>query len=714
MKPYFAHITEDATQQQTVYTHLTGTATLAAQFAAAFGASALGYRCGLLHDIGKYTDAFQKRLLQNGPRVDHSTAGMQEALKLGDLCASFCIAGHHGGLPDGGNPNFRGMQDGTFAARMHKQLPDYTAFSKEISIPDAKLPAYFGTDSFRSAFFIRMIYSCLVDADFLDTERFMSGGRIERGHYEDITHLLEQLMQFIAPWWNATNNLNEKRCAILKHCIQGAVQPKGFFSLTVPTGGGKTVSSMAFALEHAKAHGLRRIIYVIPYTSIIEQTAEVFYKIFGEEQVIPHYAAAAFSEDAQDAVSTAHCRRRLSTENWDAPIILTTAVQFFESLFANKPSHCRKLHNIANSVIIFDEAQMLPIPFLHPCLRAVTQLTLHYGCSAVLCTATQPALEPLLKEILPPEQSVRELCPDKKELYHFFRRVCYQSLDTLSDDMLSTRLQTHEQVLCIVNNRAQAQRLFHRLPLEDTFHLSTLMTPQHRKQTLDTIRIRLQQQLPCRVISTSLIEAGVDVDFPVVYRALAGLDSIIQAGGRCNREGKSPLQDSIVYIFRPETAPPHIFAQQIEATESVMRQFEDLASPEAIHTYFSFLLYTIKGSDALDKNQICSQLSQQFFPFATIADQFCLIETTAKTIYILGDAEQALLSQLQDYGPSRSLLRRLGAYAVSVYPQHFASLYAGGSVELLWDDIAVLRNHSLYDEHTGLSLENDEGQGYII
>ncbi len=719
MKEYIAHRSEETGQTQTVYEHLAATARLAAEFAAPFGGRELGYRCGLLHDIGKYSAEFQKRILENGDKVNHSTAGAKEAFAARDLNSAFCIAGHHGGLPDGGNQGDT-SQTGTLMGRLKripgKEIPVYADYQTEISIPPARQPDYAGESRFSQSFFIRMLFSSLVDADFLDTETFMTPGQVERGGYASMQSLLERLERHIAPWWQASSSINEKRCSILRTALEGGSQAPGMFTLTVPTGGGKTVSSMAFALRHAAAHEKRRIIYVIPYNSIIEQTVQVFSDIFGEDQVIAHYTNADYGEEEGDG-SPRKSRMRLATENWDAPIIVTTAVQFFESLFANKSSRCRKLHNLADSILIFDEAQMLPTPYLRPCLAAVSQLVTHYGGTAVLCTATQPALEPILKEFLP-EFAVRELCPDRQELYQFFRRVRYVGLGVLDTAALARRLNDHHQVLCIVNSRKQVQEVFCLLEGEGSFHLSTLMTPLHRRVILAEIRERLKAGLPCRVVSTCLIEAGVDVDFPTVYRAQCGLDSLIQAGGRCNRENKRPRDESVVYWFATQDPPPPAFTRNIAAAKAVMEQGGELDAPETVSAYFALLLYRLMGPDALDEKQILDAFERgiqgNLMPFSTVAQQFRLIESNAVTVYVPMGEGGALIKQLKEQGASRGLLRKLGGYGVSVYPEHFRRLFGAGAVELVDGELVVLTDMSLYGVQTGLTLAPEEGKALIL
>ncbi|MDY3821844.1 MAG: CRISPR-associated helicase Cas3' [Eubacteriales bacterium] len=530
---FLAHISDDG-RKQTVQEHLEGTARLCSEFAAEFDAAEQGYLAGISHDIGKYTEAFQRRL-HGGPKVDHATAGAIECANAGSGQAAVCVMGHHSGLPDLGNIRTDQPGDATFYGRIKKGLmggiEPYKGNWPGKLPKTAPAPAS-ARSGFSGAAWTRMLYSCLVDADYLDTERFMQPYKLSRGSYDGMERLLGKLEKHIEKWANPENEMNKYRWEILSECLRCGEKPKGIYTLTVPTGGGKTVSSMAFALRHAVAHGMKHIIYVIPYTSIIEQNAEVFKEILGEDNVLEHHSGKLY--ELEDVSSPAQYRLAMATENWDMPVIVTTAVQFFESFYSNRSSKCRKLHNLANSVIIFDEAQMLPTCHLQPCVGAIAELVRHFGATAVLCTATQPVLGDIFKRFGWSE-NIPELCPGTQALYEKFRRVSFRNAGELSNEMLAGELKNSRQALCIVNSRRAAQEIYDILPKEGTYHLSTLMYPAHRHWVLNEIRQRLKEGAVCRVLSTSLIEAGVDVDFPTVYREMAGLDSILQAAGRCNR-----------------------------------------------------------------------------------------------------------------------------------------------------------------------------------
>ena len=709
---YLAHIAGDG-RKQTAAEHLNGTAERCALFAAPFGAEELGRLAGLSHDLGKYSMEFQRRL-DNGPKVDHATAGAFACWRMGQPLAAFAAAGHHGGLPDGGTQG-DSPDAGTFWGRVKRaergMLPDCSPWTEEIALPSPAPPPC-GAEPLSLMFFTRMLFSCLTDADFLDTEAFMDGSPRPE-HPAPLDDLWERLQRHISGWFPPQGELNSRRCAVLEQCIRmGKTQPPGLFTLTVPTGGGKTVASLAFALAQARARarGLRRIIYVIPYTSIIEQTAQEFRTILGAENVLEHHSNAAYEIDAEATPKTV--RLAQAAENWDMPVVVTTAVQFFESLYANRPSQCRKLHNLAGSVILFDEAQLLPLPCLRPCVHAIAQLVQHYGASAVLCTATQPALGPLFAEFLPGRPAV-ELCPPELCPPESFRRVCFRQAGRLDWDTLSGQLQQHEQVLCVVNSRKSAQEIFTRLSGEGNFHLSTLMYPAHRRAKLEEIRRRLREGLPCRVISTSLIEAGVDVDFPAVFREEAGLDSILQAAGRCNREGKRPVSESIVTLFRGEAAPPPLFQTAIGAGRMVLEQYDDIASREAIQAYFHTLL-ELKGAEAQDIYGILPKIRTELFPFQSVAERFHMIDSPTRTVYIPLGAGAELIGRLRAGERSRALFRQLGQYGVSIYENHFAALDQAGDLERLEDGSAILATLSLYSEETGLSLEADCGKAFFV
>jgi len=708
---FYAHIREDG-HRQTVEEHLRGTAELSGLFASQFAEEARGRLLGIAHDIGKTSYEFQQRL-ENGPKVDHATAGALECAKCNEMFAACCIAGHHGGLPDFGNmrTDVTGMP--TLAGRLKKglqgQIPQYYW--------QGKLPSGGDDPQFRDPFtyslWTRMLYSCLVDADYLDTEAFMSMTPVERRNYDALPVLQEKLNEYIKSWFPAKNELNTYRCEILEQCINAASWSQGAYSLTVPTGGGKTVASLAFALHHAVQHKMDRIIYVVPYTSIIEQNAEVFRKILGERNVLEHHSGVNLDGDGETSRKNLH--QRLAAENWDAPVIVTTAVQFFESLYANRPSQCRKLHNISNSVVIFDEAQMLPACHLNPSVGAIANLTAYFHTTTVLCTATQPVLGDILRSFCP-NLEVREICSGIAPIYEKFSRVTYRNGGKLTEDTLCRELEKLDQVLCIVNTRQTAQQIFQKLPQEGSFHLSTLMYPAHRKKVLEQVRERLLRGEVCRVVSTSLIEAGVDVDFPAVYREMAGLDSIIQAAGRCNREGKRSKESSIVTFFTGENPAPVLQRIHIGAATEALAGGRDPGDPETIRRYFTAWRSLI--GDQLDKTKAVEHLRNGIhgcaLPFDTVAKSFRFIDNATCTVYIPEGEGEQLCQKLWEGTAERREYRRAGQYSVSVYEQHYRSLLLAGDIRSVDESSAILINPGLYDRMTGLSLQADLGKAEFV
>ena len=748
---YYAHSAQDELSNllpyehwQTLQSHSVNVGEMASEFARVFGAQEIACQMGQLHDVGKYSEPFNHRL-HGGPSVDHATAGAKIAVErwvnvIGKLMA-FCIAGHHAGLANGNGEgdNRRTLKD-RLALQFGADIPALdNLWQQEIKLPETLSVPPLKADThhpfFSYAFFTRMLYSCLVDADYLDTEAFYSNlenKAVERGGYPDLNALQDNFNQFInnfrrriaqapeqteAEKRNAT--LNRLRSEILDYAVEQAAQLQGLFTLTVPTGGGKTFTSMAFALEHAKQHDMRRVIYVIPFTSIIEQNAAEFRKAFGElgEQAVLEHHSTFDDGKLQDEATKD--KLRLASENWDAPIVVTTAVQFFESLFADRSSRCRKLHNIAGSVIILDEAQMLPLNLLLPIIQAIKELAQNYRSSVVMCTATQPAVQ-AENGFYRGFENVREIAPKPTALFDKLRRTTVQHIGTQTDADLFAKLGEHPQMLVIVNNRRHARSLYDQAKhLDGTFHLTTLMCAKHRSQKLDEIRGRLKSGEPCRVIATSLIEAGVDVDFPLVMRAEAGLDSVAQAAGRCNREGKRLPENSFVWIFAPEEqwkAPPELATQAAVMRLTADSFSDDLLSTQAVAAYFAEL-YQLKGSE-LDNKKILkmhNDTGQSLdFPFQTIADKFRMIESHMQPLIIPFDVDaENLISSLHHADHIGGLLRKLQPYTVQIPEKALVALYKAGRIEPINEknfgkQFYTLIGLDLYDEVAGLSWEDTE------
>ena len=732
----YAHSTRDESKAdwQPLPEHLLSVGELAAAKAEPFGAAALARVAGVLHDLGKYTSQFQKRLEGEYPRMDHATWGATIARErfgnLGLLLA-YGIAGHHAGLANGGSGQARTSLRERLQSELHPLLPQW---QEEIPLPPAvDLPDDFRPQRSRGAFQLsllaRMLFSCLVDADFIDTDNYYR--RIEQPPRAprdstkppSLERLREKLDVTLASFRPDTD-VNRVRADVLAHVRSQANLPPGMFSLTVPTGGGKTLASLAFALAHALAHGLRRVIYVIPFTSIVEQNARVFRRALGDlgEAAVLEHHSAFFDDPRQEPQSKE--KRRLAMENWDAPIVVTTAVQFFESLFADRPARCRKLHNIASSVVILDEAQTLPLHLLRPCVALLDELALNYRASLVLCTATQPAL---LKSqgFRDGLENVRELAPVPRELYRKLRRVTVRHVGRLDDSVLVEHLLERKQVLCIVNNRRHARHLFEAIAdAPGSYHLTTLMYARHRSRVLDEIRARLLAGLPCRLVCTSLIEAGVDIDFPTVLRAEAGLDSIAQAAGRCNREGRRPIGASEVLVFEPTDlrwVPPkelESFAAAFRAVESSHR--DDLLALPAIDAYFQELYWQL-GHSHLDKADVLGLLKGariDSLPLETLATLFRVIRTTMKPVIVPFDPETGVLdplveAALADLQFASSVARKLQPYLVQVPQQAYDALWKAHAIQPVAPDrygeqFMQLVNSRLYDARFGLHWDDPQ------
>ena len=731
---YYAHSSDsvDKDDWHPLSEHLRQTGELAAGFLNKLEHEDWGLAAGLLHDLGKYTAGFQKRL-EGGSRVDHATAGAQEAVtryggRLGKLIA-FCVAGHHVGLANGasGSPGMSSLAD-----RLTKVLdPLDPIWRNEVALPELPLPKLRfrnrDTVGFCFAFFVRMLFSALVDADFLDTESYFKSASDQetlRGGHPDVRVLAKRLARHLEGLEERSRHgeLNALRSEILRHVHGQATRPRGIYSLTVPTGGGKTLTSLDFALNHAVHHDLDRVIYVIPFMNIVEQTSAVFREALRESGgapfVVEHHSNF---DESRIENREAKDKLRLAMENWDGPVIVTTAVQFFESLFANRTTSCRKLHNIANSVVILDEAQTLPLRLLMPCVTALDELSRNWATTVVLCTATQPALGDL---VLPGGfQDVAELAPRPKRLYRALKRTRIVHKGEMNDDSLAARIRDAHQVLCIVNTRRHARELYLSLiNLEGQHHLTTLMCPRHRSAVLRKVRQHLHDDEPVRLIATSLVEAGVDIDFPVVWRAEAGLDSIVQAAGRCNRENR--VESGDVHVFRPAPGPgrrpPPDVGQFADVARWIMEHFEDPASLGAIDAYFR-RLYKVKGGpDALDTKRILNRFRERAssldFEFKTISDDFRLIETHTTPIIVPYPCQDtsdldSILASLHGASSAGSVARRLQPYLVQVPPLALGALRAVGAAEPIegkrfGDQFIKLSNENLYDDEVGLSWDD--------
>ena len=695
-KLHFAHslLGRPKSEWQPLWDHLATVAEIAEKCASKFHSADWAWNAAWLHDTGKLADEFQAYLLRENSlddeqyegvshgRVNHSSAGAVLAEEIfGPISGrsiAYLVAGHHAGLPDfyptdtgraalqirleEGKENLRLIRDEAeeFGEKLHRQI---------------KPPAFVKAHNFH--LWIRMLFSCLVDADFLDTEHFMNSVQAQkRAGYPalpELKSIFDAHMRKVITEAEPTP-VNVARQEILSFCKKAAQQTSGLFTLTVPTGGGKTLSGMAFALDHAVEHDKCRIIYVIPYTSIIEQTAGILSNIFGAGNVVEHHSNLDPDNETQ--------RSMLAAENWDAPIIVTTNVQFFESLYAAKPSRCRKLHNIINSVIILDEAQLLPPELLEPCVEVISQLVMHYGVTMLLSTATQPALPKLDRP--------REIVADPVGLYERLKRtqiIMPPDLNHRSDwQDIADRIQQHDQVLCVVNTRRDCYELHKRMP-KGTIHLSALMCGEHRSEVIGQIKKRLKDGLTAQVISTQLVEAGVDMDFPVVFRALAGLGSIIQAAGRCNREGNLNKQGKLgeVHVFVPPKPAPRGLLLKAENTTRELFALDrfDSEHPDAFTRYFE--LFYSRVNDTGGKFKKLLQQGAPHVQFRTAGNEFQLIDDQAQQpVFVRHGGSEKWMAELHRVGPKRHTMRKLQRYTVNISKMDFEKAKTDGLLEQIW------------------------------
>jgi len=724
---FYAHSTDspDKSDWQPLEEHLLGVAQLTEEFAAVFGAGTWGRLSGSHHDIGKGTLPWQAYLRHANKVIDeftkfyaghptHAAVGGQWLFKHSDQAGkllAYCIAGHHGGLPN--------WTDTSIAALESKLKADFPDVQIPLPLPD--FPQSFPVAKaenerlgFQLQFFVRMLFSCLVDADFLDTEKSLDRKKSDwRSAYPSIDELHQRF------WENFDNlrkksdeirdenqrHVNRQREQVLDDCLQASELEKGLFSLTVPTGGGKTLASLAFALNHAIQKGKRRIIYVVPFTSIIEQNAKVFREMLGDAAVLEHHCN--YIPDETD------WKTRLACENWDAPVVVTTNVQFFNSFYANKTSKCRKLHNVADSIIIFDEVQAIPVEKLFPCLEVIKELSLNYGVTSVLCTATQPAIK-YSDQFMSGLENVREIICDVSSLFKKLKRTEEFYVGELSEQDVATKLLENEQVLCIVNSRQQALDIFAALPKSAAnIHLSALMYPAHRTEKLRQIRELLDSKQPCRVVSTQLIEAGVDVDFPCVYRAVAGIDSIAQAAGRCNRNGRSKTPLRVNIFDFPEGVGCSYFRLAAQTAEKLFDPFVGrLTDPQCVQEYFAE--YYWKNSQRMDADGIvdsCRPSQNGNIQFKDLAKFRMIDSATVPIVIALKVPAIELVDSLPFAEHKGGILRKLQQYTVQVYPYQFEDLK--GWCENPLDGVWVLRSDELYSAVTGLKCKAPEGTAFF-
>lgn len=691
--------------------HQNGVANLASKFAGEFGMAEWGRALGLLHDKGKEQKTFQQHIQkESGYTPDIKVEGDYSHAYVGALIAKKLFSnppyyqfmdnilmGHHRGLYDHGDKE----------EILKKEMPNdvsIEALDERLNKPQLGSPK-------DCHHLIRMLYSCLVDADYLDTERFMMPEQsLLRGGKSTLEELLLKLEVYLSNLKRnaADTEVNKIRNEVQQYCINASEGDVDFYSLTVPTGGGKTLSSVLWALRHAKKNGLRRVIIAIPYTSIITQTAAVLKNIFGDENVLEHHSNVNPTEEEGEITK----KLKLATENWDYPIIVTTNVQLFESLFSNRPSDCRKLHNIVNSVLILDEVQTLPMEFLQSIVDTLDTLKRVFYVSVLFTTASQPVLSgriegtnPLVSfDSLP---QINEIIPKVANLHDRLRRVKLEIDDTpQSYDDIAEKIAQHSRVLCIVNTRKDAKEIYSRLPEEGMcFHLSRMMCPAHVREAIENIKDALKNDSNkvIRVVATQLIEAGVDIDFPVVFRQEAGLDSILQAAGRCNREGRLDL--CTTHIFSLQNGLPRGFITQTNNARKHLIGNYDWFSPKAMNEYFRKLHARIGD---FDKPKIKALLYTPQMQFEEAANNFQLIDDSTTSIVVNWEKKNvhSLIEHLQSEGFSYSLMKEIAQYSVNVRNNDLKVLLEAGVVEEIKERVLFIRDTDFYDEKIGLITEN--------
>lgn len=721
---YIAHINDETKKIQTVKEHSENTARLCREYAIP-ALKDVAYVTGLLHDLGKFQDSFQKRICGEAVKVEHSACGAIVAKKLypgpAGVMMGYCIAGHHSGIPDGGYKNDTGDKT-TLYGRMSREFEDYGAYQKELQIPevDEKSFAEFLMKDCGKAkdrlfdkfsFFTRYCFSCLVDADSTDTAGFCGNG-IETGLFADFEKCLEKVNRKINSFVSTTD-LQRTRASLQKQVFEKSTIESEIYLMNMPTGSGKTLCSLKFALERALGKQKKRIIYVIPYNSIIEQTAEVFEKILGEDADILRHQSTFSYEDQEDYNENYRLAAKSAMENWDAPLIITTAVQFFESLYSNRRGKLRKLHNMADSVLIFDEAHLMPQNYLKPCLEGVSYIARYLNSEAVFLTATMPDFKHLIEECVFPDSRIVDLIDDYS-LFPVFQKCSYRYLGRLNLEQIAQRTREFPSSLIVVNKRRTARELFGTFSGR-CYHLSTYMTAFDRKQVIDEIKHELYrmeldypnlQDVPedrrIVVVSTSLIEAGVDLDFFSVFRERSGLDSILQAGGRCNREGKRKCAEVFIFDREDETGKKWE-DERANITKGLLAKYEDISCQECIQEYYKRLFF-MKRDEILSGSigSMCSAIDS--IPFKEYGDSFEIVDSkTVSVVAVRDERSRDLMEQVRYTGIG--MTRKLQKYTFSVYQYEFDELFRQHVLEDYGSGIWFLTNPDYYDEKLGVLFE---------
>lgn len=725
-KEYIAHINEYTDAIQTVQQHSFQTAVLCREYAIPAFKDFL-YVVGLLHDIGKYMDEFQKRIRGNPIRVEHSMCGAIAAGELFPnvmgLMMQFCIAGHHSGLPDAGLPNDT-AELGTLYGRLKREFSDYSEYKGELEIPPVDFGAWaefvagdcrkdqeLQIDKF--AFLTRYAFSCLVDADSTDTADFCREQERPRALEADFQYCLDKvntrLLDFVC-----RTNLQKARSALQAQAFRNTDRDAEIYLLNMPTGSGKTLASVKIALERALAGKKKRIIYVIPYNSIIDQTVNVFEGLFGGKLEILRHQSTFSYEDAEDQDEDYRKAATLAAENWDAPFIVTTAVQFFESVYANKRGKLRKLHNMADSILVFDEAHLMPQNYLQPCLQSIAFITRYLDSEAIFLTATMPDFENLIHKYALPDSKIFNLIQDTS-LFGEFQKCRYKYIGEVEVDVLLEKSSQSPSSLVIVNSKKAARQLFRECSTGKKYHLSTYMTPYDRKRILQEIREelnRLEKDYPTyeavpkerriTIIATSLIEAGVDLDVYTVFRERSGLDSILQAGGRCNREGRRAIADVFVFDFADYTRRAAI-EEKGNLAKGLLGKYADISEPSCIAEYYD-TLYFMKQEE-IQKNamhEICTNIKR--LPFKEYAEKFELIDSKTVSVVVVRDEKSRELAEHLRYTKSVNT-RMLQNYVCTVYQKELEDLLKQHVAEDYGTGVYCLTNLDYYDEQIGILFE---------
>ena len=716
---YYAHSKSDApkSEWQTLKEHSQNVAKRVCDFSKAWCAEDYAWNLGLLHDIGKYQKSFQDMLDGKKIKVEHSICGAKESKNYNrsSVLAEYCIAGHHSGLPDFGTEK-DGADESTLCARLKRKTEDYSAYKNELPLREAQFPIKIRPSNDKqmrdkeAAFWIRMMFSCLTDADFLDTEETCKG-TVERGIYSDFNECLAKLKSH-TEGFDADTPVKKARRNLLEQIVSHKDEQSDIWLMNMPTGSGKTLASMRFALERAVKGNKKHIIYVIPYTSIIEQNAKVFKDIFGKENVLEHHCN--FDFDSKGYTGSVSEKLKRSAENWDASMIVTTNVQFFQSIYGNRSSQLRKLHNMADSILVFDEIHMLPSAFYQPCLEAVRMLVKKYGCEAVFLTATMPDFNKWLEEFGCNGMQVRDLIDDK-ECFSVFKRCCLENLGTVSFEKLIDKAQEPGSSLIVVNSKKNARLVYDKLSTEK-YHLSTYMTVKDRTAVINRIKDALSVNRNITVVSTSLIEAGVDLDFDTVFRETAGLDNLLQTAGRCNREGRK--QGCVAYAFEFEdektgTRRNSLYTKRY-ISRMLLKKYDDIDSVEAVREYFDTLYdYSRDEMNQLNFSTALNASPQLSFNFASYADTFKMIDDAGDRsiliIYNDDEEEKELIEQLKYSG--KATKRRLQKYMVSVKEYEYKELEKQRTITDI-EGIACLANENYYTRETGILFDDDSNYIY--